>query len=176
MTSLHFESNLQTIMLPLPDQRYKTITENHTQLSEHLQLHLDDLENSYSSANQYCDCGYPFFKLRALFNVAPSILHFEIQTDIINNQTQKIIPSPLITLPTISGLATYKLSSIIYLGGFHFTCRLIINDTIWRYDGRINHGCPQLESLCLPPSLKDLLYLDERPAHIYIFALHHKTT
>jgi len=165
---LGFENILQTIMTPLVCERYKNNVSNEIDLKEHLHLLFSDIEEPYSNIVRYCDCGSPFTKLSTLFNIPPPILYFELHEHV---SIRKIIPSLVISLPSMSGEAMYKLTSIIYLGRFHFTCRFILGESIWTYDGRIAEGCPSVESITLPTSLSTLLALHGRHATAYIYRL-----
>lgn len=104
-------------------------------------------------------------------SAAPSALWFEI----IESDTQ-VKPSPKLTIPVESGLATYSLSGIIYQGGFHFSARIVQNDPLitYTYDGQCNNGFPTPEH---PPSdfETNLSSLDGRRAHIVLYSLlfHH---
>jgi hypothetical protein len=65
-------------------------------------------------------------------------LHFEIPPDM----SQHVLPSNYLQLTNINSQnISYKLKAIIYLGGFHFTARLIEeNGKTWAYDSQINRG------------------------------------
>ncbi|KIJ09419.1 hypothetical protein PAXINDRAFT_17496 [Paxillus involutus ATCC 200175] len=90
------------------------------------------------------------------------------------SETVKVEPSRLLGLPIAHGTATYALKGIIYLGGFHFSARLIKGSKIWSYDGRENGGSPWLETL--PVTAIDLEQLAGRKADIYVLPLFNITT
>lgn len=165
---LGFENILPTIVTSFDGERYKDSGSNEIALAEHLQILVNDIEEQYSDAIRYCQCGLPFSKLSTLFHMAPPILYFELLNDISN---RKILPSLAIEIPSITGKVKYKLASIVYLGRFHFTCRFIVGRNVWTYDGRLAHGCPTLESIDLPINLCSLLTLDGRNANVCLYAL-----
>ena len=102
----------------------------------------------------------------AVMSATPDVLYFELE---VSNHI--ITPSLQISIPCKEGLSHYRLSSVIYIGGFHFMTRLLPNNgTVWNYDGRIAKGTPQLEqiTLILEQSLQSL---ENRNAHICIYKL-----
>ena len=164
---LGFENILPTIASSFNDERYKD--SNEIAFAEHVQIFVNDIEEWYSDDVRYCQCGLQFSRLSALFQIAPPILYFELQNEILDRK--KIVPSLAIEIPSITGKKNYKLASIVYLGGFHFTCRFIVGRNVWTYDGRLAHGCHTLESIDLPNDLSSLLTLDGRNATVYLYAL-----
>jgi len=105
---------------------------------------------------------------------APSVLFLE--TVELNTP---LIPSFTLTIPVRYGLAIYRLSSIIYQGDFHFSARIIHNDSTfvtYTYDGRINDGCPTSEEP-LQNLETDLLHLNGHRAHVFLYSFlsHHAT-
>ena len=54
-----------------------------------------------------------------------------------------IFPSWNIEIPSMN---SYRLSAIVYLGSYHFTARLVLeNGSVWKYDGKSNNGIPIFE-------------------------------
>ena len=88
--------------------------------------------------------------------------------------TSTICPSWILEIPSIASNHSYRLSVVIYLGTFHFTCQLILkNWSVWKYDGQINNGVPTFDFIANKSNadLLQLLTLDSRKAHILIYSL-----
>jgi len=129
--------------------------------------HLTKLLNQVHRGNAMCSCGERFSEtMGSLINV-PQVLFFELQ----QNDIHIYAPPIEMDLPTSDGVTKYRLLSVIYLGGFHYTCRLFTNDgRIWEYDGRDNQGCPTLEDISvLPTESFKINHLRERSAHIFVY-------
>jgi len=104
---------------------------------------------------------------KTLMITAPNVLYFETE----NDSNHIITPSLQIRIPCRQGSSDYRLSSIIYFGDFHFTTRLLPNNgTVWKYDGRVKEGKPQLEQVSLL-SEESLQKMENRSAHICIYRL-----
>lgn len=109
--------------------------------------------------------------LMALGNASP-VLFFEVQS----TQTVSIFPSRTLVLPCQDGGVTYQLKGIVYVGGQHFSARLITDDHIWNYDGQTDAGHPQLETAANlvngngDCSLGLFSHLEGRAAHIYVYS------
>jgi hypothetical protein len=103
---------------------------------------------------------------------APPVLYFEVQS----TQSVTIFPSQTLVLPCQDGGVIYQLKGIVYVGGQHFSARLITDDCIWNYDGQMNAGYPQSENAtesafgnsdCI---LRRFSHLGGRAAHVYIYS------
>lgn len=89
-------------------------------------------------------------------------------------------PTPLpvvdLTLPGTNSPLYYKLTGIIYAGGYHFTAKFLTSDhKLWYYDGQKNNGHPYLDTDWNPSAdiehCDALAKFNERTAHVYIFSL-----
>lgn len=92
-----------------------------------------------------------------------------------NTQTgRSVLPVPVLLLPSTSGANMYRLVSIIYLGGEHFTARIQFESAIYKYDGRMYDGACiyesdiQFNNLTIN-QLSDLMTFDGRSAHIFVY-------
>ena len=141
-SSLGFESNVQTLLIPLQAEKYGNRNVAYgVELDMHLKLLIDDMEAPYLQAARSCECGSYFSDLKLISISPPSILHFEVY----NSDGLAILPSIQIKWPTHQGSTKYRLASIVYLGAFHFTCRIFANNVVWKYNGHIASGTPQRE-------------------------------
>jgi hypothetical protein len=93
-------------------------------------------------------------------------LHFEIPPDM----SQHVLPSNYLQLTNINSQnISYKLKAIIYLGGFHFTARLIEeNGKTWAYDSQINRGIADEDQNTIQ-NQTELTKLQNRQAYIYLY-------
>jgi hypothetical protein len=118
-----------------------------------------------------CDIGLMTFS--SIFVDAPPVLFLEVPMEA-GSSLSGVLPSWNIEVPSPSHRNLYRLSAIIYLGGFHFTSRLIsANGSVWKYDGRLNNGVPiyEFSAQRLESELLRFLSLDSRKAHIYIYSI-----
>jgi len=136
-------------------------------LDFHLKLWYNNLITPYEHANPCCSSTNPISTIVPLLKIPPPIIFFEISP----NNRRSISPQYILNIPSTIGTKKYILSSIIYLGSFHFSCRMFTNDgSVWTHDGRVNSGLPILESQILPDP-NSLLVFQGKKAQTYIYTL-----
>ena len=134
-----------------------------------------DVTVEVPNQNSCRDCNSMLSGISATFLKPPALLFFEVPAEA-GLTVCSVLPSPQIKVPCLHGQVSYRLASVIYFGGFHFTCRLIAGDwAIWKYDGQIYDGIPCLDnfpspSLSIAQLLSELTFLGARKAHFYIYA------
>lgn len=73
----------------------------------------------------------------------PPLLFLELQPG------TQAAPSRYLSIPGVTSVTTYTLRGIVYVGGYHFTSRIIdVQGTIWSYDGNSNRGVPYIHEDC----------------------------
>jgi hypothetical protein len=86
------------------------------------------------------------------------------------NNNAKLEISKKMDIQISKVIANYKLKGIVYLGNFHFTCRLITsNDRVWFHDGRITARRCCEEGHFSNFSNTDLLTCDEKNAMLAVY-------
>ena len=90
------------------------------------------------------------------------------------NTEPAVIPCAELTIKGTNKVEHYTLVAVIYLGGFHFTARMVdCEGTIWSYDGRQNNGSPWFDNKCgsvrNETDLAALPMFQGHPAHLYIY-------
>jgi PIF1-like helicase len=130
-------------------------------LAEHLPM--------YMACDNPCKLPQPS---EIVLRTPPPLLKFEITPGI----HPAVDPSITIHIPGPQRLECYTLRAIIYLGGFHFTARMLdSHDNIWSYDGRQNKGFPWRDNHCAtsrdPAHVAALATFDGHPAYLYIYSL-----
>lgn len=139
----------------------------HVNLEEHLTIWYTDLINLYKNTTYCCTSESTISTVIPLLIDPPPILFFEISP----HNKKKNSPQHILSFPSTSGLKKYILSSVIYLGDFHFSCRMILcNGTVWTYDSCINHGVPVLEFPDFP-HIDFFLDFKGKSAQTYIYRL-----
>jgi hypothetical protein len=139
-------------------------------VSEFLHRTSQDLRLTHMTCGE-CNVGLLTFS--SAFVNTPPVLFLEVPMEA-GSSLSNVLPSWDIEVPSSSHRNVYRLSAVVYLGGFHFTSRIISeNGTVWKYDGRLNNGVPIFEFSAqkLETELLQLLSLDSRKAHIYIYSL-----
>ena len=91
------------------------------------------------------------------------------------NTEPAVIPCAELTIKGTNKVEHYTLVAIIYLGGFHFTARMVdCEGTIWSYDGQQNNGSPWFNNKCgsvwNETDLATLLMFQGHPEHLYIYS------
>jgi hypothetical protein len=120
-----------------------------------------------------CEMGLMTFS--STFVNAPPVLFLEVPMEA-GSSLSEVHPSWYIEVPSPSLRNVYRLSAVVYLGGFHFTYRLISeNGSVWKYDGQINNVVPIFEFSAQPErsesEILQFLSLDSRKAHIYVYSI-----
>jgi hypothetical protein len=172
--------NLNTfpsVMVP-PEMRIGGGTQN----SVHLDAYISDFITKASQNREHLmnfpnqttcrECSSTFSGASAVFLKPPPLLFFEVPAEA-GLSVCSVLPSPYIKVPSLHCQVSYRLAAVIYLGGYHFTCRLVMNDyAIWKYDGQIDNGrpCPDVHAPSFPQFLSEMLFLGTRKAHFYIYA------
>ncbi|TFK20676.1 hypothetical protein FA15DRAFT_707866 [Coprinopsis marcescibilis] len=103
------------------------------------------------------------------FRRQPKVLFFE--NDNPNDPNSLFLtPDPTLTVPgeTPGCEVQYHLASIIYVGGYHFSARIIHRTEIWSYDGQQNEG--RLMKKHIPMGSPQLEVLGTRRAHLLMYA------
>ena len=110
-----------------------------------------------SSTNSYAYVNNPSPLLT--FEIAPAIVPLHV-------------PKIKIKIRKRDTFVEYYLRAIIYLGNFHFTARLIdACQRVWIYDSQKNDGNPSPDkSMFNNLDLQDVTTLDDRCAHLYVYA------
>ncbi|PPQ75766.1 hypothetical protein CVT24_002642 [Panaeolus cyanescens] len=162
LTDLGFEESLPTILL-MPDNE-----DGQLDIATLVRRQIVSKTSRYTLHAHVCDhCGTTISEITALLSNKPPVLYFEIPEVV--GQEGKIIPSELISFETTFGDMQYKLVAVIYLGGFHFSCRFL-DEGVWTYDGQLHKGAPQRECDKVGP-ITDLLKMGSKKAHIYIYTI-----
>ncbi|KAF6743594.1 hypothetical protein DFP72DRAFT_743230, partial [Ephemerocybe angulata] len=65
--------------------------------------------------------------------------------------------------------AQYDLRTIVYLGAYHYTARIIHRNAVWDYDGQHNNGRLSMSSAQIT-DLSALQSMGGRRAHIFLYA------
>lgn len=165
--SLNIDTHLPNVLVPFPSERYQDPLSAHIDLQEHLQILLSDTSEPFKHPENFCQsCGREFDVLVPILTTSPLIC-LEVQERV---DEKPIVPSLKIQLASESDTpCTYSLSAVIYLGGFHFTCRLFVQNKVFKYDGRLANGRPILEMPSTPDLASDLLKLDNRSAVAFLY-------
>jgi hypothetical protein len=164
------EGNFPSVIIP-PEMQIGGATQHSVDqyLSDFLVKASENWDNSINLPNQMTcqQCDSVLSSISAAFFEPPPLLFFEVPPG------SSVSPSLYIKAPSLHCEVSYRLTAVIYLGGYHFTCRLIIEDgTIWKHDGQDDNGRPCLDVriLALPHILPEISFLDFRKAHFYIYS------
>jgi len=142
-------------------------------LNEYMSNFIDNINQPSNAMDIFCDiCQTSTLTYTPLLINAPPILFFELPMESTSSLCT-ILPSWNIKILLLLEPFQYQLSAIIYLGGFHFTIRLIHkNGSVWKHNGATNNGIPILDFIAqkTDSELEQLLTLEQRKAHIYIYS------
>jgi hypothetical protein len=109
---------------------------------------LNARRESSESVATHMACDHPCESLRPsaiVLRTPPPLLKIEVTPRV----HPSIDPSITIHVPGPQRLERYTLQAVIYLGGFHFTMRMLDpHGNIWSYDRRKNNGFPWWDSHC----------------------------
>ena len=161
-----------------PDMRIGGATQNSVHLDEYVSEFIAKVAEDWAHLFDFPDhktcrgCRSVLTGASAALLDCPPLLFFEVPAQA-GLSVSSVLPSPHIDVPSLHCQVSYRLSAVIYLGGYHFTCRLIMHDhTTWKYDGQIDDGrpCTDVHTSSFTLFLPEMSFLGTRKAHFYIYA------
>ena len=173
------DDTFPTVIVP-PEIKITGDTHNIIFLNKYISNFLSNTSQTIQSSHyhkkkfcQKCDSALSVISVALLRS--PPLLFFEIPAEA-GSSVFSVLPSPHINLPSLNCQISYRLAAVIYLGDYHFTCRLVIGDHgIWQYDGQIDDGIPyrdiHIHNLSSAQShfLSNMSFLGTRKAHMFIY-------
>jgi hypothetical protein len=168
------EDNFPSIIIP-PEMQIADAVDVNQYLSDFLAKASQNWDDLTVLSNQTtCQkCSSVLSSVSAAFLVPPPLLFFEVPAA---GSPFSVSPSLYIKVPSVHRDISYRLAAMIYIGGYHFSCRLIIGDgAVWKHDGQVNNGrpCPDVHIPrfpSFPQFLPEISFLGIRAAHFYIYS------
>ena len=180
-SSSEFDNAFPTVIIP-PEININSDGQTSVFLDDYVSNFIAKASENYQfNDKKNCqNCDSVLSVISATLLGTPPLLFFEIPAET-GSSISSILPSSQINLPSLylNRQVSYRLAAIIYLGQYHFTCRLITDDhAIWLHDGQIDYGRPYADIPDHNPSesstqshfLSNILVLNNRKAHIFIYA------